>query len=146
MGIERTRFKPGLALIGWLLPVGNLILPFLGMLEVWRASEPDAGPRDWKGRHASLLLWPWWACFVAGACLAILGVRSQLGTHGLNHQLVVRDRLLIAACWVGIVAAGLGGLIVNRVNARLFVRANRAVHGLWSGRGRRQPAASLPHS
>jgi hypothetical protein len=137
MGIEGTRFKPGLALIGWLLPVGNLILPFLAMREIWGAREPDAGPRDWKGRRASLLLWPWWACFVAGASLAILGVRSELGTHVLNHQLVVRDRLMIAACLVGIVASGLAGLIVNRVNARLFVRANRAPHGLWSGTGRR---------
>jgi hypothetical protein len=137
LGIERTRFTPALGFGGWLLPAANLILPYLAVREIWRASEPEAGASDWRRRRASPFLWAWWIVFVAGVFFAILGVRSELGSHVLNHQLVVRDRLLIVACWAGIITAGLGGIIVKQVNDRLFVRANRASHGFWSGRSRR---------
>lgn len=137
LGIEGTGFGPAFGLLAWVLPVGNLILPLLAVREIWRASEPGAGPRDWRQRHASLLLWAWWVCFLAGTLVAVLGIRHELGSHVLNGDLISRDRLLIVACWVGIVGAGLAGLIVHQINDRLFVRANVAPHGYWSGRARR---------
>ncbi|WP_328765346.1 protein kinase domain-containing protein [Streptomyces sp. NBC_00272] len=60
----RLRYRPSMAVVGWLIPVGNLFLPKQIANDVWHASSP---PGQGDGTDPVRLLHTWWA-----ACLVTL--------------------------------------------------------------------------
>ncbi|MFK0050221.1 protein kinase [Streptomyces sp. NPDC090741] len=60
----RLRYRPSMAIVGWLIPVGNLFLPKQIANDVWHASSP---PGQGDGTDPARLLQTWWA-----ACLVTL--------------------------------------------------------------------------
>ncbi|MFI1653762.1 DUF4328 domain-containing protein [Streptomyces sp. NPDC020472] len=56
--------KPGWAIGGWFVPIGNLWIPRVIAADIWRASRWAPYAPDTKGELT--LLNGWWVCFVVG--------------------------------------------------------------------------------
>ncbi|MEU2504437.1 DUF4328 domain-containing protein [Streptomyces sp. NPDC007863] len=102
--------KPGWAIGGWFVPIGNLWIPRQIAVDVWRASRQDPYAAD--GARELTLLNSWWACFVLGLIL------DRLST-GLYRQAETLDALSTAATWS---LAGYAFVVAAGVLALLFVR------------------------
>ena len=61
LGVSGLKYSPGWAVGWWFVPFANIVVPFLVMRELWKASDPDASSLDWIGRRATALLGLWWA-------------------------------------------------------------------------------------
>lgn len=66
LGAKGIRFKSAFSIILWLIPVVNLILPYLFLKELWRGSDP-AGLVERRLDHnePGALLGVWWITFLA---------------------------------------------------------------------------------
>jgi hypothetical protein len=93
-GIRNT---PGGTVWAHFMPIANLVLPYLALQEIWRASDPDSvnGPRSWQNTPASPLIRVCWACGCLAWLLAALGAHWYSandpfgpfgGFHGLKAQ------------------------------------------------------------
>jgi hypothetical protein len=61
LGAEDMMVGPGWA-VGWFfVPLVHLVMPFIAVRELWKAS---AKPRDWQLEPASPLIALWWACWI----------------------------------------------------------------------------------
>src|SRR5262245_55676307 len=69
LGITDARCSPRWAVGWWFIPIMNLFRPYQVTSEIWRASDPDAVPSDWRQRPTSPLLGWWWALFLIGGAL-----------------------------------------------------------------------------
>lgn len=61
LGADDMMVSPGWA-VGWFfVPLVQLVMPFIAMRELWKAS---ATPRDWQLGASSPLIPLWWACWI----------------------------------------------------------------------------------
>jgi uncharacterized protein DUF4328 len=61
LGVSGLKYSPGWAVGWWFIPFANVVVPFLVMRELWKASDPEASSLDWIARRATALLGLWWA-------------------------------------------------------------------------------------
>lgn len=70
LGIGRLRWAKGWTIGGWFIPFANLVIPFLVMADLWRASDPDAPAQQpvdfWVGRSCGAAFYAWWATWIGG--------------------------------------------------------------------------------
>ena len=66
---DGLRIRPGWAVGWWLIPVANLFMPCVAMLELDRRSTPDGRPR-----RASPLIGVWWAAWVIYSIVPSVGL------------------------------------------------------------------------
>ncbi len=71
-----TTWAPIWAVFGWILPPVLVIIPFLMIREVWKASDPDVphDPTGWKQSADNPLIWAWFAVY--GVILTLISVVS----------------------------------------------------------------------
>jgi Domain of unknown function (DUF4328) len=84
LNVKGIRNSPGGTVWAHLMPIANLVLPYLALQEIWRASDPDSlnGPRSWQTTPASTLIRACWACGCFAWLLAALGAKwYSLGDH-----------------------------------------------------------------
>ena len=61
LGAEDMMVSPGWS-VGWFfVPLVQLVMPFIAVRELWKAS---ATPRDWQVGPASPVIALWWACWI----------------------------------------------------------------------------------
>ncbi|MFL5791799.1 MAG: DUF4328 domain-containing protein [Actinomycetota bacterium] len=124
-GYRDLHIRPGWAVGWWFIPFASLVMPCVAMLELDRRSTPDGTPRQ-----ASPLVGAWWAVYIAGGVVvligmffAVLGDLADLG-RGADAHRTVFDLTPIAhtaAPWmlalglVTAVAAGLAIAVVRRI-------------------------------
>jgi hypothetical protein len=102
-GVKGLENSPGWAVGSFFFPVFNLGGPLVIVQELWRASDPRA--RDsWKNRSASALAGCWWACFISGILLfligAVIAVRRPNTVAGITFGTtlcIVAELLIISA-------------------------------------------------
>jgi hypothetical protein len=75
LGASGVTWGPGWAWGGWFIPLANLIIPFLVLREVWKASDPASAPgRTWT----TAKVWPglgwWWSLGVLNFFVQAVGV------------------------------------------------------------------------
>jgi hypothetical protein len=126
-GYQGLKTRPGWAVGWWLIPVANLWMPLVTMLELDRRSTPD-GSR----RRASPLLGWWWAAYI-GVIVPVVGLFAaavprfadevnRVSGTGDDIVLDLTPAAHAGAPWIlvyGIVygvAAGLAILVVRRVD------------------------------
>jgi hypothetical protein len=129
LSVVGRRFTPGWVVAWWLIPVANFVMPLLTVAELWKATDPEAGPADWAARPIPALLGLWWAC-----CLLrfpVLGaVASGIGTGQDLDALTARAGVGIASDLVMAVAAVLAIVLVRRIEER---RRRKALTAAASG-------------
>jgi len=102
LGAAQLKYTPGWAVAWWLIPVANIVMPFLTVRELYKASDPEAGSVDWAARGGTGIVGVWWA--------------ARLVTQALFN--------------VGTAFADQTGVSSMRVEAWLFVFGNLAFVGL----------------
>jgi hypothetical protein len=117
LGGGLLRWSPGWAAGAWFIPVGNLVLCYGVMREIWSgsgSSGSDGGPEP--------LVWLWWAYWLAAAALAVCGLGLLvMSASGLPLGLLAAS-MLNAGLDIWPVSWGLLSLLAWRIQARQEVR------------------------
>ncbi len=95
LGAEDMMVSPGWA-VGWFfVPLANLVMPYIAMRELWKAS---AHPRDWQLASAPLAIPLWWAFWlasgVAGGVAVVLALRPEKDALAAADAAVALSELL----------------------------------------------------
>jgi hypothetical protein len=129
LGAEPLRFKSWWTIGGWFIPIANLFRPKEMANDIWRASDPDAPPRQglsWHGADVpTLFLW-WWLFFLVGNWLDNIGLRAGLGvdTDDLDSYRHAAGVSMVADA-IDAAGAVLAVLVVRRTTSRQESRAAR---------------------
>jgi hypothetical protein len=87
LGAWFPRYDYGWAVGAWLIPVFNLWRPKQIANDVWRGSEPVAGPKRLEDHpHVPVVLHLWWAAFVAAVLITALDYSVYMGAATLPEQ------------------------------------------------------------
>ncbi len=139
LGAHGFRWAPGWTIGAWFIPFANLVIPFLVVAEVDRASEP--GLPDGHVMYASrgrALLGFWWAAWIASNLIdnfAFLRMRASWDEAATRDQLLAErsaEFTWIALGALGtLVAATLAVLVVRRIT-RDQERAAVAPPSTWA--------------
>jgi hypothetical protein len=117
LGAADMMVGPGWA-VGWyFVPVLNLVMPFVAMRELWKAS---AHPQDWQAAAVPLALPLWWGCWIA--CNALGGISLRLSFEEEEAMRGAADAFAAASDLFVIPAALLLAWIVGRIQ-RMQVKA-----------------------
>ena len=133
-GARRMRFARHWTLLGFFVPLLNVVRPYHVVCEIWKASDPRVGdPLEWRHQPVSPLVLLWWGTFVGYLGLELLsGLILDLATGlpriELGHALSLIGDLCAA------VSASTGYFVVARLTD-----AQEAKHAAW---GRVEPTAA----
>jgi hypothetical protein len=127
------RQGPWSAVVPWLVPVINLVLPFVPMRAMWRASDPDFDPEDPRPPRVTVWFWLWWLSWIVTSVLFFLAFAPVVSGSPTAAQLITRDHLAIAACATGIAAAILTISTVQVERGRLILLEDRLRNPDWRG-------------
>lgn len=121
LGRDHPRLGPGWAIAGWLIPLGNAVLPVLVMQDLWRGSDAATlrGDMRWRiGARSALVGW-WWGCLITS--FLVVGPSDD------------GDEYTIAARCFAIAAAVLLVLVVRKLAARQAATRD-AQQAAWAAR------------
>jgi hypothetical protein len=115
-----ARLAPGWAIGGWFVPIVNLVLPYLVVADVWKAT----GGRRSGGRA---LVACWWASYLLSGVLALSANGAEDDATTLHDALHVNSLYLARA----------GSLLVAAVLALVIVRGvlRHPVGERWTSSG-----------
>lgn len=75
LGAQDMMVSPGWA-VGWFfVPLMNLVMPYMMMRELWKAS---AKPGDWQIEPSPAAILLWWILWVASGVTGVIGFRMSL--------------------------------------------------------------------
>ncbi|MFJ2056317.1 DUF4328 domain-containing protein [Streptomyces sp. NPDC087908] len=112
--------KPGWAIGGWLIPIGNLWIPRGIAADIWRASRWHPYAAD--GARELTLLNTWWVCWVADMVLERISAQL-LKTAETPDAYVTASTWALAGYGLDVVAAVLAILFVRRLTSMQHTKA-----------------------
>jgi len=120
LGRMNPRLGPGWAIGGWLIPIANLVIPFIIMDDVWRGADPSVprGDPSWRRSSTLAAIWAW---LVTAVIFTIpSGIASSGGDVRADEPDKVRrdDDLRIVGAFGAIVAAVFAIIVTRRIAAR----------------------------
>ncbi|MBM7862928.1 DUF4328 domain-containing protein [Lentzea nigeriaca] len=74
---HQHKWSPIWVIVGWLIPIVNLFVPYATMQDIWRASDRGQGTLALQLRPKSGLVTAWWSCWIVSFVLAYVGARLQ---------------------------------------------------------------------
>jgi hypothetical protein len=86
--VPNLRYPPNLAVVGWLLPGANLVLPLLTMRELWQASQPSRPDAGWR-QAGAVPVHLWWGTSLAWIPLYALASLLLVRPDGQQVQLAL---------------------------------------------------------
>ena len=123
-----TTWAPIWAVFGWILPPILIVIPFLMVREMWKASNPEIRPGDerWKTEGGTNPLIPTWfvlygivpTVLAVAATSSVFGSGLQQEADGLAQALDESGTLTIVGSIVSAVAAVVWILVVRQITAR----------------------------
>lgn len=114
LGASRLTFSPTWAVIGWIIPVAFLFVPFMVIQEIWKASDPRYSGEDWRKAPSSLLLWGWWTLVIIARVSRSFTRLVEKSTSDVRETIPII--VFSETCWI--VAGILLILIVNAITNR----------------------------
>lgn len=124
LGSTALRWSPAWAVWGWLIPFANLVLPYLTVRELSKASEPDAGTLEWRTRPTGALLPLWWASWVGSQILSGVAV-AVVGSDATVRSVSNGTSVAVVGGVVHVIAAVLAIVVVRRISDRQVVKHRR---------------------
>lgn len=112
LGAQDLMVTPGWAVGWWFIPFANLVMPYLTVREIWKASR---NPRDWQAAPSSPILPLWWGLWIAAAFTG--GVSLILSLEYDPRSLDTAASFLAAQDLLTIAGALLFAWIIGRVQA-----------------------------
>jgi hypothetical protein len=79
-----TTWAPIWAVFGWILPPVLIIIPFLMVREVWKASTADAQGASWKQAPENPMIWAWFVVY--GLVPTVISAISLNATFGAGFS------------------------------------------------------------
>lgn len=137
LGVQGRFWWSGWGFLAWLIPIANLVLPYLYTREIWKASDPDADLRDWQRVPVPAWLTVWWIAWVLGGALS---VGSVLTTFVLA-RIFPGDPAFFRQVYLGVSGAR---VIVLGVALVFFVRLLRALNTMQETKAARLAATAPP--
>jgi hypothetical protein len=159
MGEKGLRFTPRFAVVWWLVPLANLVMPYRVTVELWERLGPDERSRTTLGPLPA-----WWGAWVTSRIVACVGLAVQLSSviPGENRAVFLRYRRVGAIatarmCFVfaqGMrVVAGILAILVTlaidrRMESRISFRLAFSEASTWSSWGgpNEPPSSDSPSS
>lgn len=86
-----TTWAPVFGFVGWFLPPVLVIIPFLMLRELWKASSPfpqGGRPDDWRSSPELPVLWIWFALYGVVQTLLFVWQASTLVGAGLSDNAI----------------------------------------------------------
>jgi hypothetical protein len=118
LGSRNLQYSPAWAIGGFFIPFVNLVLPFLVVREIWKASDPKRmDGHSWKDSQLSLLVLWWWILFLV-AGIAPLVVSIALGCADGRADLLNWTWVYLVSDVLDIPAAILSILVVRGMVSR----------------------------
>lgn len=75
LGATDLMGSPAWTVAGFFIPLANLVMPYLNVRDLWKAS---VNPRDWQAERAPAAIGLWWAFWLASWLVAGLAARFDL--------------------------------------------------------------------
>lgn len=124
LGAANLSYSPGWAVGWWFIPFANIVMPYLTVRELWKASNPEASAIDWKARGGAAIVGLWWAGRLVTQALFQIGPAfapdgPDISTNTTSAALMVAAHLVLAM-WA-VVAI----LLVRGVDARQEAKYRR---------------------
>jgi Domain of unknown function (DUF4328) len=124
LGAANLSYSPGWAVGWWFIPFANIVMPYLTVRELWKASDPEAGAIEWRARGGAAILGFWWTGRLAMQALWQIG--SVIGTDSpIVSTTTSSSALLLAGNLVLVAWAGLAIYLVRGVEARQEAKHRR---------------------
>ena len=120
LGARNLQYSPGWAVGWWFIPILNLILPYMVVTEIWKASDPRVTDGySWRNTQLSLLLLFWWVLWILTGSITWIGMRIAFASEPetVSEMFTVRWALL-ATDLLAIPAAILAILVVRGIVTR----------------------------
>jgi hypothetical protein len=118
LGVRKPEYARYWAVLGFLIPALNLVMPYQVISEVWRASDPSVLDRfEWKNVERPRLLRLWWVSVVGAAILelAAFGLSETAGV--IAFKSLVASAVAVLAHAAAALSASLGFFVVTRLAA-----------------------------
>lgn len=125
-GMRKLVYARHWSVLGFCVPVLNVVRPFQVIGEIWRASDPAVlDPFEWKTLEPPQLLTFWWASIVVAATLqlAALGMLLTAGTAAFES--LVASTVSVIANLLSALAATLTWFLVSRLAAEQMAKRER---------------------
>jgi hypothetical protein len=123
--VANLRFSPGWAVGWWFIPFANLVMPYLTVRELWKASDANAGAIDWKARGGAAIVALWWTARLGMQALFQIGGVLSRDAPGALTTTRTSSALLMAGDLVLVAWAILAILLVRGVNERQEAKNRR---------------------
>lgn len=109
-------YAPGWTIGGWFVPIGNLFIPYLVMVEIWRGSDPARLDRASLQRAPSLaLVRGWWLFWLL---MTVVSPFSGLLGRNTVDSIIVSMQFRMAIHLITLIpAALLAILLIRRIDA-----------------------------
>lgn len=130
LGITDLSYSTGWTIASFFIPVVNLFAPYVGVREIYQASDPAATPDNWREGSASAVTL-WWAIWILQ--LALMGINVGLVWTWTEYPMAI-----MASRWLDITEACLLTL-----NALIIINIMYDIERRQALRAARQHPTSL---
>jgi hypothetical protein len=110
--VQALRYSPPAAVLGWLVPLANLILPLLAVRELWQASYLDPPAGKWRNAPASGVS-VWWGVSLAWVLLYAIALLLLVNPKG--QEVLLALYLMLASDALAVLALSLSARLVSSI-------------------------------
>jgi hypothetical protein len=125
-GVRKLAFARHWSVLGFFVPVLNVVRPYQVIAEVWRASDPaELDPFEWKALEPPQRLAIWWAIFVIAVTLQLAAFGFSLTAGAPAFESIVASVVAIIADLAAAVSASISYFLVLRLGATQMAKHER---------------------
>lgn len=84
---HQHRYTNMWVVLGWIIPFGNLVIPFVVMQDIWRGSDRTQPMVGLQQRRKSGLVTAWWLCYIGSNGLAVVAAQSAWDDYATVYSL-----------------------------------------------------------
>jgi hypothetical protein len=115
-GTRHLRYSRNWTVVGFLVPVLNLVRPYQVTREIWQASDPrTTDPFGWKENKVPTVIKAWWGTFVAFIVFKALAVWMMSSSTYDPTRLQIAQGVELLADGMAAIGVTLLYFVINRI-------------------------------